>query len=72
MSSKSISPLDDRYADQVRGLSDFLSEGALIRYRLHVEIEWLITMAEREKIIHVRPFSEKENHHKGVCTGGNQ
>ena len=41
MSLKSISPLDGRYASYVYGLSDYFSEWALIKYRLHVEIEWL-------------------------------
>jgi adenylosuccinate lyase len=60
MSLKSISPLDGRYASNMGGLSETFSEWALIRYRVRVEIEWLITMAEREEIIHVRPFSEQE------------
>ena len=60
MSLKSISPLDGRYASYVRGLSDYFSEWALIRYRLHVEIEWLIMMSETQEITHVRAFSEEE------------
>ncbi len=60
MSLKSISPLDGRYAEQMGGLCEIFSEWALIRYWIHVEIEWLLTMAEREEIIHVRPFSDQE------------
>ncbi len=60
MSLKSISPLDGRYVSYVRGLADYFSEWALIRYRLHVEIEWLIMMSETQEITHVRPFSEEE------------
>ena len=37
-----ISPLDGRYAKQVGGLGDFLSEAGLNRARVHVEVEWLV------------------------------
>ncbi|MYA77220.1 MAG: adenylosuccinate lyase [Gemmatimonadetes bacterium] len=60
MSLRSLSPLDGRYGDRLQGLSSYFSEWALIKYRLHVEIEWLITMAERPEIGHVRAFSEEE------------
>ncbi len=60
MTIRSISPLDGRYAGQVEGLSDYFSEWALIRYRVHVEIEWLIMMSETREITHVREFSEGE------------
>jgi len=60
MSIKSISPLDGRYSSLAGVLSDFFSEWALIRYRLHVEIEWLITMSERPEITHVRSLSDLE------------
>ena len=60
MSLRSLSPLDGRYGDRLQGLSSYFSEWALIKYRLHVEIEWLITMAERPEIEHVRAFSEDE------------
>ncbi len=35
-----ISPLDGRYADKVRSLSETVSEFGLIKYRVMVEIEW--------------------------------
>lgn len=60
MPLKSISPLDGRYASYVHGLSDYFSEWALIKYRVHVEVEWLITMSEVPQIGFVRPFSEQE------------
>jgi adenylosuccinate lyase len=60
MTLRSISPLDGRYARQVEGLSDYFSERALIRYRVLVEIEWLIMMSETREITHVRQFSEGE------------
>lgn len=37
-----LSPLDGRYASQVAGLGDYLSEAGLNRARVHVEVEWLI------------------------------
>ncbi len=60
MSLRTLSPLDGRYSDRMKGLSSYFSEWALIKYRLHVEIEWLITMSERPEIEHVRPFSKEE------------
>lgn len=36
-----VSAVDGRYHEQVQGIGDFLSEGALILYRLRVEKEWL-------------------------------
>ena len=60
MTLRSISPLEGRYAGQVEGLSDYFSEWALIRYRVRVEIEWLIMMSETREITHVREFSEGE------------
>ena len=37
-----LSPLDGRYAKQVAGLGDFLSEAGLNKARVHVEVEWLV------------------------------
>jgi len=62
MTLQSISPLEGRYAREVKGLSDYFSEGALIRYRVRVEIEWLIMMSETPEITHVRRFSQGETH----------
>lgn len=60
MSLRALSPLDGRYAEQVKLLSAYFSEWALIKYRIYVEVEWLITMAERPEITHVRPFTAEE------------
>ncbi len=43
---KSISPIDGRYANKTEKLQDFFSEYALIRYRVHVEIEYLIGLSD--------------------------
>ncbi|GAX88754.1 adenylosuccinate lyase [Effusibacillus lacus] len=60
MSIKAISPLDGRYRDQVGILGDYVSEWALIKYRVHVEIEWLITMSQNDWIKDVRSFTQQE------------
>jgi len=55
-----LSPLDGRYEAQIRGVAACLSEQALIKQRVHVEVEWLIAMGERPEILDVRPFTEAE------------
>lgn len=54
-----ISPLDGRYLDKVSSLAAIFSEYGLIKYRVQVEIEWLIALAERDQIIEVPCFSER-------------
>ncbi|BBO69194.1 adenylosuccinate lyase [Desulfosarcina alkanivorans] len=39
-----VSPVDGRYRRATAALSDFFSEGALIRYRVRVEIEYFIAL----------------------------
>lgn len=39
--SKTLSPLDGRYGKIKDALGDYFSEYALVRYRVHVEIQWL-------------------------------
>jgi len=41
-----ISPVDGRYYQQVAALSEYFSEYALIRYRVHIEIEYFIALCE--------------------------
>jgi len=41
-----ISPLDGRYKKQLEKLSGYFSEFALMKYRVHVEIEYFITLSE--------------------------
>ncbi|HPH86461.1 MAG TPA: adenylosuccinate lyase, partial [Ferruginibacter sp.] len=43
-----ISPIDGRYYPSTKQLSEYFSEYALIRYRLHVETEYLILLAEKK------------------------
>ncbi|MCY4062472.1 MAG: adenylosuccinate lyase [Chloroflexi bacterium] len=60
MQLRQISPVDGRYADKLAPLRDFLSEWALMRYRVLVEARWLMAMAEEAAITHLRPFSADE------------
>ena len=55
-----LSPLDGRYRSQVEPLPEYLSEGALIRQRVRVEVEWLVAMAEEPEIEHVEPLRPEE------------
>ena len=48
LSFQPLSPLDGRYASQVQELSLYLSEAALNRARIKVEIEWLILLANKD------------------------
>jgi len=52
-----LSPLDGRYHKQLAPLTAYCSEAALIRYRVRVEIEWLIALAQEPAVVEVRTFS---------------
>ena len=52
-----LSPLDGRYEAKVASLRDYFSEFALIKYRVHVEIEWLIALSREPQIAECPPFS---------------
>jgi adenylosuccinate lyase len=41
-----ISPVDGRYRSATEGLGAYFSEGALIRYRVQVEVEYFIALCE--------------------------
>lgn len=41
-----VSPVDGRYRRQVTVLSDYFSEFALIKYRLKIEVEYVLALAE--------------------------
>jgi adenylosuccinate lyase len=57
MSLKSISPIDGRYHNTTEPLAEFFSEMALMKYRIVVEGEYLISLSDLKLI---RKFSEKE------------
>jgi adenylosuccinate lyase len=54
-----LSPLDGRYAKGVDLLRPFFSEHALIRYRVRVELAWLMALAGDPGIGELKPFSRK-------------
>ena len=45
-----LSPLDGRYANSVKELNGFFSEAAVMRYRVYIEIEYLIALSFEKKI----------------------
>ncbi len=53
-----LSPLDGRYEQKVAHLRTFFSEYALIKYRIHVEAEWLIALSLEPKIAEIKPFTQ--------------
>lgn len=55
-----ISPLDGRYGNKTKQLRSIVSEYGLIFYRLHVEINWLIQLAEHKQINEIKPLSKSE------------
>ena len=55
-----ISPLDGRYNNSVKNLSVYFSEKALMRYRLKVEIEYLIALGNEKGIKELPRFSKDE------------
>lgn len=55
----SISPLDGRYASRVQPLTTEVSEYGLIRYRVMVEIKWLIKLANESHFREIPSFGEK-------------
>ena len=50
-----VSPLDGRYASRTAPLAAYASEGALLRARTHVEIEYLIALADLDAIDFILP-----------------
>ena len=54
-----LSPLDGRYRAAVVDLGEHLSEAGLNRARVHVEVEWLICLTDRQ-LFGARPLSEAQ------------
>ncbi len=53
-----INPVDGRYAAKVAPLRPYLSEAALFRYRLQVEIEWFIYLCNAKEISELPPLDK--------------
>lgn len=60
MSIKSLTPLEGRYGAITQPFGDYFSEWALIKYRIHVEVEWLIAMALNPNFPEIRAFTADE------------
>ncbi len=65
-----LSPLDGRYHGKVAPLRDIFSELALIRYRVHVEIEWLKALSREPAIVEVPAFSAVAEAHLDTVAAG--
>ncbi len=48
-----LSPLDGRYHNKVAALCEYFSEAALMKFRVKIEIEWLIFMAQHGLLPHI-------------------
>ncbi len=55
-----VNPLDGRYADKVHALRSVFSEWALLKFRVQVEVHWLQTLADCQKIKEITAFDASE------------
>lgn len=55
-----LSPLDGRYSGKAERVARYFSEYALIRYRLMVEVEYLIALVEQEGIAPLADFPRQK------------
>ena len=55
----SISPIDGRYRNQIQHLDQYFSEFALIKYRVKVEVEYFLFLAEK-KFFKISPGLKKK------------
>ena len=58
----SISPLDGRYGNSLGELSSYFSEKALMRYRLLIEVEYIIMLSKEKKIKEFAPLSKNQKY----------
>ncbi|SES88651.1 Adenylosuccinate lyase [Nitrosomonas marina] len=54
-----LSPLDGRYRQKVASLQSYFSEFALIRFRVQVEVAWIMALSNEPKVAEVPPFSNE-------------
>lgn len=57
-SLSALSPLDGRYKEKVDALRPIVSEYGLIRYRIFVEIKWLIFLSSEKKLKEIPKLSD--------------
>lgn len=55
-----LSPLDGRYANKTHSLQPYFSELGLIKYRVIVEVRWLIALSELEGITEIPTLSAEQ------------
>jgi adenylosuccinate lyase len=55
-----LSPLDGRYASAMEPLRAYFSEAALFRYRVHIEVEYLIFLARSPRVHTVAPLNNQQ------------
>lgn len=55
-----ISPIDGRYHDKTTPLQPYFSEFALIKYRVKVELNWLLALGKEPKIEELPPFTQAQ------------
>ncbi len=60
MSINAVSPLDGRYEEQLVDIAAYFSEAALIKFRVQVEVEWLIALAESAHLPELRRLDSEE------------
>jgi adenylosuccinate lyase len=51
-----VTPIDGRYRARTRALENYFSEFALIRYRVRIEIEWYVSLADNSAIDALKPL----------------
>lgn len=59
-SLQALSPLDGRYRDKIENLSRYFSEMALQRYRVRIEVEWLVFTCNTAKLSGTRVLKTLE------------
>ena len=57
-----LSPLDGRYYDKLNSLRPIFSEFGLIRFRVHVEIHWLLALSEHATLSEIPKLSLEARH----------
>jgi adenylosuccinate lyase len=55
-----LTPIDGRYNSKITELKEFFSEYALVKYRVHVEIQWLLALCEEAAIPEARSLNADE------------
>lgn len=60
LSGQVLSPLDDRYYEQTAGLVPFLSQAALNRARVFVEVQWLLFSVDSAIFPNVPAFTREQ------------